>query len=416
MDIHEQSIRLASALLVGALVGIERGWSLRDQKAGTRVAGVRTFSLLGLLGGLAGLLATTGQKFVGGTIIAATVAILVVAYARQLRAKRDATTAVTSILIVAVGFIAGSGTVGIALALAAAIVLILALRIRAHRFVERLSEADVTAFARFAVIALGVFPFLPDRAIGPYDAWNPTRLWWVVVIVTGLSFAGYIANRAFGVRYGTVATAVIGGAYSSTAVTQSLAQRIAANAGDCAAAAGIALASAVMYLRVIVLVAIIANRLFVPFVTLILPALAVQALGGLWLYRKAEVEDRAVPSRNPIALLPALGFVAFIALAAVAAQWTQIRYGGEGVVVLLFVMGIMDVDASIVTAGGLSASVISAELAALAIGGTVVANMALKIGVTLVYARSGGRAAAVTLLASTLVLAATLALSWLSMS
>ena len=412
MDLEEQSLRLAGALAAGALAGIERGWSLRDRQAGTRVAGVRTFTLLGLLGGIAGLLASDGQYVAGGSITAATAAMLVIGYGRQLREKHDATTAITALLVLAIGFLAGAGGVGIALALAAATVLILALRDRTHHFVERLAESDVKALARFAVIALGVFPFLPNRAIGPYQALNPTHLWWVVVIVTGLSFAGYVANRLFGAHRGTIATAVIGGAYSSTAVTLSLAQRIGANGQDATASAGIALASAVMYLRVIVLVAILATRLLPPFIMLILPALLVQLAAGFWLYRNASAEDEAVPSANPIALLPALGFVSFIAAAAVAARWAEANFGGQGVALLLFIMGALDVDASIVTAGGLPASVISANLAALAIGGTVVANMAVKIGVTLINARSGGRKPALSLLASTFVLTATLAVGW----
>ena len=76
------------------------------------------------------------------------------------------------------------------------------------------------------MIALAVLPFLPDQPMGPYGAWNPAKLWWVVVLVTGFSFAGYVANRIFGARHGTIATALIGGAYSSTAVTQSFAQRL----------------------------------------------------------------------------------------------------------------------------------------------------------------------------------------------
>ena len=107
------------------------------------------------------------------------------------------------------------------------IVLILAMRDELHGFVDQLDEKDVKALARFAVIALAVLPFLPDQPIsGPYGAWNPSKLWWVVILVTGFSFAGYIANRIFGARHGTIATALIGGAYSSTAVTQSLAQRL----------------------------------------------------------------------------------------------------------------------------------------------------------------------------------------------
>ena len=405
-----EGISAGAGLAIGALVGLERGFKLRTQKEGTRVAGVRTFSLIGLGAALAGIIATR-QPFGGAAILLGILGFLGIAYAPRLMVKGDATSPVAAAATLAAAFIAGIGSVGLALAAAAVIVLILALKTEVHGFVDRLDEKDVRALARYAVIALAVLPFLPDRAMGPFGAWNPYNLWWVVVLVTGFSFAGYVANRMFGARKGTIATALIGGAYSSTAVTQSLAQRLGSGSGGGAEPAGIALASAVMYLRVILLVAILAQRLLAPFAMLVAPALIVAWACGWWLYRKAPASGRGVPPGNPIALGPALGFVAFIAVAAVVARWAQGQFGEQGIAILLFLMGSMDVDASIVTAGGLPPQAIGSGLAAIAIGGTIIANMAVKIGVTLTYAGRQGRTAAIALLASTVTLAATLGLA-----
>jgi uncharacterized membrane protein (DUF4010 family) len=410
-----EAIRVGAGLAIGALVGLERGFRLRRQQAGTRVAGVRTFTLMGLAAGLSGLIADHAPIAAAGLIIAM-LAYLGIAYAPRLRSKGDSTSPIAAAATIAAALLAGLGQVGLALAAAAVIVFLLALKDDLHKLVDRLDEADVHALARFGIIALAVLPFLPDRPMGPYGAWNPSTLWWVVVLVTGFSFAGYIANRLFGARHGTVATALIGGAYSSTAVTQSLAQRLGSGSSGGAEPAGIALASAVMYVRVLILVAILANRMLLPFALLLAPALAVAWLAGWWLYRRAEPSDSAGQPGNPIALLPAFGFVAFIAVAAVAARWAEGRFGEEGIAILLFVMGAMDVDASIVTAGGLPPAAITAELAAIAIGGTIVANMAVKIGVTFAYARRQGLAAGLALLASTLVLAATLAVALIRQS
>jgi len=410
-----EALALGAALTAGLLIGIERGWSLRGQRAGSRIAGIRTFTLLALSGGLAGVLAARGFAFAAGAIALVGAAIPGIGYARDAARRRDATSAVAALATLGIGLLAGVGSPGLALAAAAVVVLVLALRDELHGFVRSLSEDDVKALARFAVIALGVLPFLPDRAMGPYDAWNPARLWWVVVLVTGFSFLAYAANRIFGASRGTLATALIGGAYSSTAVTQSLSQRLGAQGRGGAESAGIALASAVMYLRVIVLIAVFAQRLLLDFVTLTAPALAVAWLVAFALYRRAPRSEGPSPPGNPIALLPAFAFLAFVALAAVAAQWAQQRFGESGIAVLLFVMGAMDVDASIVTAGSLSPASIAAPLAATAIGGTIVANMTVKIGVTLAYARRNGIAAALALLASTLTLAATVAWRWLSL-
>lgn len=408
----QDAVRVGAGLVTGALVGVERGFKLRDQKEGTRVAGVRTFSLLGLGAGIAGLLGRV-QPLASAAIVLAMLAYLAIAYAPRLTARGDATSPIAAAATIATAFLAGWGSVGLALACAAVIVLILAIKEDLHGFVERLDEQDVKALARFAVIALAVLPFLPDEPFGPYGAWNAAKLWWVVILVTGFSFAGYIANRLFGERHGTVATAVIGGAYSSTAVTQSLAQRLGSGERVGAEPAGIALASAVMYVRVLLLVAVLASRLAVPFAIIIGPALAVGWLAGWWLYRRAPHEEGPAAPGNPIALVPALTFLVFLALAAVAARWAEARFGQEGIAVLLLIMGSLDVDAAIVTAGNLPPEAITAELAALALGGTVLANMAVKLVVTLAYARGKGTSAALALAASMMVLAASLMVGWL---
>ena len=410
-----EPLALGAALIAGLLIGIERGWSLRGQRTGSRIAGVRTFTLLALAGGLAGVLAARGLAFAAGAIALTGAAVPAIGYARDADRRRDATSAVAALATLGIGLLAGTGAPGLALAAAAAVVLVLALRSELHGFVRRLSDEDVKALARFAVIALGVLPFLPDRAMGPYDAWNPAKLWWVVVLVTGFSFLAYVANRVFGASRGTLVTALIGGAYSSTAVTQSLAQRLGTEQRGGAETAGIAVASAVMYLRVIVLVGVFAQRLLLDFVLLIAPALAIAWLAAFVLYFKAARGTASKPPGNPIALLPALGFLAFVAIAAVAAQWSQQRFGESGIAVLLFMMGTMDVDVSIVTAGGLPPETIGAALAATAIGGTIIANMAVKIAITLAYARRAGLTAALALLASTLTLAVAVAWRWLSL-
>ena len=413
IDWADEALRVGAAVAAGLLIGIERGWTQRGRRDGTRVAGVRTFTLLGLAGGLGGLLGAKGQALAAGSIAAGAAALLVAGYFKRLQEKPDATTPVAALATLAIAFLAGSGSAGLAVAAAAVAVLVLAMREELHGFVAKLDEHDVKALARFAVIALGVLPFLPNQPMGPYGAWNPWKLWWVVVLVTGFSFMAYVANRIFGARRGTISTALIGGAYSSTAVTQSLAQRLGSNEAGGAEAAGIALATAVMYLRVIVLVAIIAPRLIWPFVLVVAPPLLVAWAAGWWLYRKAPRCEGPSPPGNPIALLPALGFLLFVAAAAVVARWAQGRFGEQGIAVLLLIMGSMDVDAAIVTAGGLPPQSIAAALAALALGGTILANMFVKLGVTLAYARSKGAAAAIALGASMAALAASLAVGWL---
>jgi uncharacterized membrane protein (DUF4010 family) len=406
---------VGAAIAIGLLIGIERGWKLRRVAPGERVAGVRTFTLLGLLGGLAGLIALQqGNSLVSGAFVAAGASILVIGYFGRSGGgvRPDATTAIAALVTLALGFVAGSGRPALAVAGASLVTLILALRSETHGLIARLEEADVKALARFAVIAGAILPFLPNGEFGPYGAWNPQKLWLVVVLVTGFSFAGYVANRIFGTRHGTTATALIGGAYSSTAVTQSLAHRLGTAVDGTAESAGIALASAVMYLRVLLVVAVLATSVMAWFAMIIVPPLLVGALAGFWLFRRATDRKDAEAPGNPIALLPALGFLVFIAVAAVAARWAEGRFGQQGIATLILIMGSLDVDAAVVTVGGLEPGAITRELAALAMGGTVFVNMAVKLGITLAYARSKGRDAAIALMASMAALAVTLVVAF----
>lgn len=407
-----QALSVGTALACGLLIGIERGWKLRDEKPGTRVAGVRTFTILGLGSGIAGLLGSLGELVVAAAIAVGLVAVMVVAYARQLASQHDATSAVAAVSTVAIGFLAGSGNPALAITCAAVGVALLALREELHHLVGRLDADDVKALARYAIIAGAILPFLPSGHYGPLGAWNPQRLWLVVVLVTGFSFLGYAANRIFGERHGTIATALIGGAYSSTAVTQALAQRLGKEAKPGAEPAGIALASGVMYLRVPILIAIFATRVLQPILVLLAPAIVVAWGAGFWLYRKAPKSDAPTPPGNPIAFLPALAFLVFVAIAALAAKWAEGRFGQNGIAVLLLIVGTMDVDVAIVALGGLPAAAIAPLPAAMAIAGTIIANMAVKIGITLAYARRSGLSAVAALTSSVVVLAVMVGLAW----
>jgi len=168
-----------------------------------------------------------------------------------------------------------------------------------------------------------------------------------------------------------------------------------------------------MYLRVALLVALLATRVFMPLAIILFPATLVAWLAGWWLYRKAPRHEGPSPPGNPIAILPALGFVAFVAVAAVAARWAAGRFGEMGIAVLLLIVGSTDVDTAIITLGGLPPAAISPLLAAIAIAGTIIVNMAVKIGITLVYARRKGWSAAAAMSLSVIVLAASIAVAWL---
>lgn len=402
---------LAVALAAGLLVGIERGWRQRDVNTGGRVAGVRTFALLGGLGGMIGLLAQQYGMVLPAILLGAAAIMLVIGYARSMTSPDDVsiTSLVAALLTLCLGILATSGQPALAMAAAAVVTMLLALRTGLHGLIQKLGEADVIALARFAIIAGAIWPFLPDERFGPYDAWNPQQLWLVVVFVTGLSFAGYVASRVFGSEKGILATAAIGGAYSSTAVTALLSHRLRKDeAGHGTLSAGIVLATSVMFVRVLLLTAIIANFAFFSVLRLVGPAVLVGVIAGLVLLRERETVAAQVPAKlgNPIAIIPALGFLVLVAIMAVAARWAEVRFGGGGALALITAIGVFDVDAAIITLGGLDPDSVDQNIAGLALCGAVLANMLVKIGVVSIYAGfKYGRRAIIALSVGTATLA-----------
>lgn len=415
-DLGIETLDLGAGLIAGLILGIERGWQLRVEPDGTRVAGVRTFTLLGAGGAIAGLLGIIFDPLAAIALTAGLIVTLLIGHWRD-QQRKDATSTVAAVLAVGLGLLAGVGQPALALAMAAVVTFVLSIRAQSHSFLTRLNATDIQAFARYAVIAAAVLPFLPDRWLGPYGAWNPFRLWVVVVLVTGFSFLGYVANRAVGEKKGVLVTALIGGAYSSTAVTASLAERLG-HGENGPLTSGILIASGVMYVRVTLLVAILSPSTFLRFLLLVGPAAVVGlALATYsWVRASRAPTKTAIITRNPVALLPAVGFVAIVAVGAVGTRWAAQTFGQTAVAGSLFLTGTFDVDAAIITLSGLPLRTIDRDLAALAIAGTVIANMCLKGIVTGVYARRRSLPALGGLAASTLVLAASVAVGWISRS
>lgn len=407
-------LHLLAALAAGLLVGIERGWRQREEIEGTRVAGVRTFTLIGTSGGLIAILTLHLSAILGAILLACMVVLLAGAFLRPRTGpvSRDATTMIAAFTTLCLGLLAGTDMAALALAGAAVVTLILAMRQPIHGILHKLTEEELRAIARFAVIAVAVLPFLPDASFGPYQAWNPFKLWLVVVLVTGFSVAGYIANRVIGQQRGTLATAVIGGAYSSTAVTAALASQIRESTHG-HYATGIALASAVMYCRVVVLASVLAQGIALAMLALLAPAaLAIAVAAGLlWRHEKADGHATTALTSRPFELLPALGFLLAVALASLLVSWAQDQFGQQGAALSLFIAGSFDVDAAIVAYSALPANAVEAAVAALALAGTVAINMAFKAGIVFFNAGAGaGRPALLALLASLAVLVVTIGL------
>ncbi|WP_156500584.1 MgtC/SapB family protein [Croceicoccus bisphenolivorans] len=407
------ALPMLAGVASGLLIGIERGWRQREQASGTRVAGIRTFTLIGGMGALLSMVARLVSPIMAAVLLAGMVTLLVGAFLRRGGENdiRDATTMVVSLLTLALGLLAGAGYMAFAVAGAAVTTFVLALRRQLHGLVNRLTSEELQAIARYAVLALAVLPFLPNAQYGPYDAWNPFRLWLVVLLITGFSIAGYIANRVVGERKGTIATALIGGAYSSTAVTASLSTRL--KAGESGPfATGIALASAVMYVRVLLLSFVIAPVVTLPLASLIGPPalVAFAAVFVTWRRETTGSGGAGKLDRKPFELLPALVFLLAVAGASLLVAWAQVEFGEAGGALSLFIAGSFDVDAAIVAFSSLPEGAVGADMAALALAGTVAVNMSFKTAIVIAEAGwRAGRSAALALMSSIALLAAMIA-------
>lgn len=400
--------RLAVSLALGLLVGIQRGWAQRDRPAGSRFAGVRTFALVGLGGGISGML-FRGAPGPATVLLGAIGVLVLVGYVRdsRLNATASGTSGLVALLTLASGFLVGVGERLTGTAIAVVMVLLLALRDRLHGWIDKLSQREVLSIARYALIALVILPLLPDRPFGPYGAWNPRQLWLVVVLVSGLSFAGYVATRLLGARRGIIATAAAGSLVSSTAVTASLASRMKRGEEPRPVlAAAIAFASVILFLRVFVLVALLAPVALPVLARLIAPGLVVGIAAAAWYLRRS----RAVPvpnpghelaMRNPFDIGPALMLAGLVMVLTVASLWVLRNFGERGLAVVLAVSGTLDVDSAIITMGGLAGQSLDARTAGVVLAIPVALNTLFKAGVTVSLAGwQQGKSAALPLVAS----------------
>lgn len=388
MDSLNPMVALALSLGIGLMIGTERGWQLRDEVAGSRIAGVRTFAVLGLIGGTIGLLANGDAtlaplRWLAVAAAVGVIAALVLGYRTQLRsnpAKVSVTGTSVSILTLLLGALASSGFSTAAVVAAGSVTLLLSMRETLHGWLRTLGPRDIRAAVQYVVIVCVIWPLLPDRKFGPYDAWNLHFLWLVVVFVTGLSFAGYVAGKRLGPGRGTVVAAAIGATYSSTAVSAELARRLRDPKESLEVLrAGIAVATAVMAVRVVALAGVLVPAARLSFAALMAPALLFALTYMLFAARRADVQnDKPMPSRNPFDFWPAIGFAGLVAAVIVLSRWAIEHYGGTGLTTIVALTGLYDVDASIIMLGNLPATTMPAQALGLLLALPVLINTVWK--------------------------------------
>lgn len=345
--------RLGIALSIGLLVGLERGWQERDAPEGSRTAGIRTFGISGLLGGvLAAVARALGYPMVFPITFLGFAATLAVFKLREARSDSDysVTTVMAGLGVFALGGLAVAGDAQAAAAGGTALAATLASRNVLHRFLKRLTWVELRSALMLAVMTAVILPILPNETVDPWGGLNPWKVFFTV-LTASLSFLGYIAVRIFGARKGFVLSAIAGSLVSSTAVTMVLA-RIAKSSPDALPLAGTAaLGAAVSILRVISLILLIDPAAIIPTGPAAASAAVVFAGTGLaLLYRPRAKPFADVPASNPFEIGPLLIFATIFAAATIASAVLVSHFGSAGLLATTALTGTVDVDVAVLAA------------------------------------------------------------------
>lgn len=372
----------AVSLLVGALVGIERERAKEEHQR--LFAGIRTFPLIALLGFLSGLLGTAVAPWVLGVFSAGFIAMVVVSYYLEGRTGAlGATTEVAAIIVFVLGVLIHHEFYIVAIAASVVLTLFLSLKGPLQELIVHVQPEDIYATLKFAIITAIVLPILPNTTMGPLDVINPRQIWYMVVLIAGISFLGYVLVKVFGSKKGLTLTGMMGGLVSSTAVTLSFSQKSReAPELDKTFASAIVLACSIMFPRILVEVAVV-NRSLLAFIWPYIAILTVSGVGAsmILLFGKKRDTMTEVDLKNPFALLSAIKFGLVFALIIFVSKAAQVYLGDNGVYIAAALAGLTDVDAITLSMANLSKSTLRESTASVAILIAVVVNTIVKASI-----------------------------------
>ena len=404
---------LLAFLVAGALgfvVGLERQFSPHGREG---YAGARTFALYGMWGAAAGLI---GDRY-GGVAVAAALlaaaALIIASYLAFMKVSGDlgTTSEAAALMVVAIGLLSWEAMWVAAIGATVAVTALLRAKDALHAVAHRFSDEDVKTFLQFAVVTAVVLPLVPDQAFGRFEGFNPREVWLMVVFVSALGLAGYVALRLFGSR-GLVLTGLLGGLVSSTAVTMSFSRMARADRQPAGAlAAGVLAACGLMFARVLIEAVVLAPALAASLAPWLLGAfVVVEAAALIWWRRSSGSSPQTgeLVIRNPLTLTVALAFGAVYAVVAFASRAAIELVDESSLSIVGAVSGLNDVDAITLSMGNLVNAGLPVEhataavLAAVTVNTLVKAVLAMAIGGRMHGRRVGpvlGIAAAVTAVA-----------------
>jgi uncharacterized membrane protein (DUF4010 family) len=383
-----------TSLAIGLLIGLER------ERNPSAKAGLRTFALVAVFGTLMALLSAkfgspwlviAGLVAVAGTIIAAYLNTPV----DEDDADPGTTTVVALLLCYGLGAMIWSGLSSLAVMLAIGITALLYFKPELRGFSQRLARRDLVAVLQFSVLTFIVLPILPNQNYGPYDAFNPHQAWLMVVLISGISLAGYAALHVVGTRYGAPLLGLFGGLTSSTATTLIYAKHGKSNQAMLNLAASvIVIASMVLPLRLLAVSAAVAQNILSSLIPVLLLGLLFGLLVALYNWHKMDkaIELYIPETTNPAELHTAIGFGLLYVAVLLVSAWMVDVAGSQGLYAVALVSGLTDVDAIVLSSLRLfNLGQLSDHQTVTAIALAFLSNLAFKFGMVVFI---GGRALA----------------------
>ena len=323
---------------------------MREEAEGDRTAGLRTYALTGLLGGIsAATSAITGPLLLAIALASFTAAFTLFAWFEATSERNFSVTGVVAaILTFVLGAYAVVGDQRIAVAAAVAMAILLAVKQPLHSWLRELTWLEIRAALILLAMTFLLLPVLPNRALDPWGALNPAEIWLFAILIAAVSFVGYVAITVMGNKVGIALAAVAGGVTSSTATTLSLARLAHVHASARSTlAGGILIAGITMVARVAIIASALQPMLLVELAVPATAAVVVLIAASSVLMLRQDNLDPVAPLRltNPFDVTSALKLAALIAVIMLLAKIASEKMGAQGILALAALSGIVDVDA-----------------------------------------------------------------------
>ena len=378
-------IRMLVAVGIGFLIGLEREYSSRSEQ--TEIfAGVRTFVFVVLFGFIVTFLSfffTHWIVFAG--LIATSVIVAMSYWVSANRGLVGGTTEFATLIAFTLGCTTFLGFVEASLASTVVVMVILSLKLKLQNIIGQITNTEMYALIKFVVLVLLIFPFLPDRTVDPFDIFNPRELGWVIILISGLGFVGYLLMKFFGGDRGILITGIMGGLVSSTITTLVFSKKSKEApelSRNCAVA--ILSASTIMVVRVFALVFIF-NKALLPHLTLPLFLLFIAGLGAAIYFHKKPTANSITdfPLGEPLNLKGAVVFGLLYIGVLFMVSYANTEFGSKGIYLTSAIAALTDINAITISVTKLAGDTMEFRTAHNAILLATLCNTIVKIGITL---------------------------------